>query len=174
MLFALNRIDAFRSDRDPQASERLFTNQVTRQIRTGIREALSEYADEANAIEPIPLSSEPALYAVLAECNDGDLGHVILRKLAREYAILFPDTQMDKMPRSPTDWTTDQRRWFINEARHQSRLDQFEKRLATHIAQHLPELLLPELVDAAYQPARKVLASLDALVGAYSVHEREQ
>lgn len=174
MLFALNRIDAFRNDRDPQSSERLFTDQVTRQIRTGIREALSEYADEASAIEPIPLSSEPALYAVLAERTNPDRGHVLLRKLAKEYAVLFPDAQMDELPRSPTDWNADQRRWFINEARHQSRLDKFERRLATHIAQHLPELLLPELVDATYQPARRVLASLDALVGAYSVHEREQ
>ncbi len=174
MLFTLNRIDAFRNDRDPAASEHAFTDRVTRQIRSGIREALSEYAAEASTIEPIPLSSEPALYAVLAEQVGTQEGNGLLRRLAKEYAVLYPDEEMDRLPRSPADWTVDQRRWFLNEARHQSRLDSFEKRLATHINRHLPELLLPELVDDAYRPARKVLAGLDALVGAYSLHERAQ
>ena len=174
MLFALNRIDVFRNDRDPAASERAFTDRVTRQIRTGIREALAEYTAEADAIEPIPISSEPALYAVLVERFREQDGHDLLRKLAKEYAVLFSDAEMDRLPRSPVDWTDNQRRWFTNEARHQSRLDNFERRLATHIAQHLPELILPELVDSSYRPARAALAALDALVGAFGHQERTQ
>jgi hypothetical protein len=174
MLFVLNRIDAFRNDRDPAASERAFTDRVTRQIRTGIRDALAEYTAEANTIEPIPLSSEPALYAVIAEQNTTIEGNSVLRKLAKEYAVLFPDEDMDRLSRSPVDWTDDQRRWFLAEARHQSRLDNFEKRLASHISQNLPELILPGLVDASYRPARQILIGLDALVGAYSLQERDQ
>lgn len=174
MLFTLNKIDAFRTDHNPEDSEQEFTKRVTQQIRDRVSEALSEYADEAGKIEPIPLSSEPALYAVLAEQRHDEAGHALLRKLAKEYAVLFPDAEMDQLPRSPVGWSDDQRRWFINETRHQSRLDDFERRLAAHIAQHLPELLVPDLVEASYGPACKVLAKLDALVGAYSVQERTQ
>ncbi len=174
MLFVLNRIDAYRTDRDPSASERAFGDRVTRQIRGGICEALAEYAAEARAIEPIPLSSEPALYAVLADEAGSANDHVLLRKIAKEYAVLFPDHEMDGLPRSPAEWTETQRRWFITETRHQSRLDTFEKRLGLHIATHLPEILLPDLVDATFRPARKALEGLDALVSAYSLRERKQ
>lgn len=173
MLFVLNRIDRFRTDRDPRASERAFTDQVTRQIREGIRKALSEYAAEADGIEPIPLSSEPALYAVLADILGHGNDHDLLRKIRKEYGILFDDKDLDLLPSAPTEWTETQRRSFITETRHQSRLDAFEKRLGSHIAMHLPEILLPDLVDATFRPARKALEGLDALVGAYTHRERK-
>src|SRR5262249_36488807 len=154
------------TDRDPAASERAFSDRVTRQIRAGIREALPEHAVAAAAIEPTPLSSEPALYAVLAEDAGSTNAPALFRKLAKEYAVIFPDPDTDRLPRSPAEWSESQRRWFINEARHQSRLDPFEKRLGAHIAEHLPELLLPSLVDAAFRPAQRVLGQLDALVAA--------
>lgn len=174
MLFVLNRIDAFRTDRDPVASERTFTDRVTRQIRAGIREALPEYTEEVMAIEPIPLSSEPALYAVLADATGQTDSNAVFRKLTKEYAILFPDEEMDRLPRSPTGWSEQQRRWFINEAKHQSHLDAFEQRLGAHISKHLPELLLPELVDGAAHAARVAVERLDALVTTYSLMERKQ
>lgn len=172
MLFVLNRIDAYRTDRDPAASERSFTERVTRQICTGILEALPEYASEAESIEPVALSSEPALYTVLVEGADPARGAALLRKMSREYALLFPDQEMDELDRSPAKWTEPQRRWFLTEARHQSRLSAFEGRLGSHIAAHLPELLLPDLVEATYHPMREVLLKLDALVEAYN--QREQ
>lgn len=174
MLFVLNRIDAYRTEHDPDARERAFTDRVTRQIRASLGEALSEYAAEASRIEPIPLSSEPALYAVLAERAGPGNDVPLLRRLAKEYATLFPDQEMDRLPRSPVDWDEGQRRWFLAEARHQSRVDTFERRLGVHITTHLPELLLPELVDAAYRPARGALEALDALVRSYSLNERAQ
>lgn len=174
MLFVLNRIDAFCSDRDPEASEREFRERVTRQIRSGVREALAEYAAEADAIQPVALSSEPALYATLIEeAAEGDR-QALIRKLTKEYATLFPDEPMDRLPRAPSDWTCDQLRWFLDEARHQSRLVAFEKTLTTHIRQHLPELLLPELVESVYAPARKALEQLDALIASYCLEERAQ
>lgn len=174
MLFVLNRIDAFRTDSDPEASERAFCDRVTRQIRTRIRDALSEYSSEAASIEPIPLSSEPALYAVLASQCNGDEQAVLLERLEDEYKKLFSRKEMNNLPRDPADWTEAQRRWFIDEARVQSRAMQFEEHLGAHVAAKLPEILLPDLVDSVYQPARQVLQGLDALVEAYGKQEREQ
>ena len=56
----------------------------------------------------------------------------------------------------------------------QSRATQFEEHLGAHVAAKLPEILLPDLVDSVYQPARQVLQGLDALVEAYGKQEREQ
>jgi GTPase SAR1 family protein len=174
MLFVLNRIDAYRTETDPLAKEREFTEHVTRQIRSGIREALPEFAAAADAIEPIPLSSEPALYAVLAQRAADAEANEVLRKLTKDYASLYPDNQMDELPRAPSAWTDSQRRWFLSETRHQSKLDLFEKRLHSHIASNLPEILVPPLVSAAYQPARRVLEVLDALVQASRIEEQAQ
>jgi energy-coupling factor transporter ATP-binding protein EcfA2 len=99
MLFVLNRIDAFRTDADPDESERAFCDQVTQQIRTRIRDALSEYSSEAASIEPIPLSSEPALYAVLASQCDGDEQAALLAQLEDEYKMLFAREDMKNFPR---------------------------------------------------------------------------
>ncbi|CAN0622757.1 conserved protein of unknown function [Burkholderia multivorans] len=174
MLFVLNRIDAYRTETDPLAKEREFTERVTHQIRSGIKEALPEFASTADAIEPIPLSSEPALYAVLAQGAAEAEANEVLRKLTKDYASLYPDNQMDELPRAPSAWTDSQRRWFLSETRHQSKLDLFEKRLHSHIASNLPEILVPPLVSAAYQPARRVLEALDALVQASRIEEQAQ
>lgn len=172
MLFVLNRIDAYRTDHDPMASERSFTARVTRQIRGALRDALNEHSKVADSIEPIPLSSEPALYALIAQNQEGEAQVATLRRLAKEYAVLFPDEEMDRLPRSPAAWTDDQTRWFIQEAVHQSRLDSFEKRLAKHISENLPELLVPGLVSNCYDSTRRVLEALEALIGAYEKTER--
>jgi hypothetical protein len=174
MLFVLNRIDAYRTDRDPTFSERAFSDRVTRQIRAALREALPEHAAVASEIEPIPLSSEPALYAVLGETSTPSTLPSLLRRLAREYAVLFPDAEMDRLPRVPDDWSEAQRRWFLSEAKHQARLAGFERRLGAHIAQNLPELLLPDLVDGAFRAGRQVIESLDALIAAYRLKQRRE
>jgi len=174
MLFVLNRIDAFRTDSDPAASERAFCDRVTRQIRSRITQELQEYAEQASSILPIPLSSEPALYAVVASERTGpDQAH-LLELLEDEYKKLFSRKDMNSLPRDPAEWSDVQRRWFIDEARTQSRGAEFEERLGAHIASRLPEIMLPPLVDGAYQPARRVLEGLDALVEAYGQQEEEQ
>ncbi|MDN7856283.1 dynamin family protein [Burkholderia cepacia] len=171
MLFVLNRIDAYRTDENPEESERSFTDHVTQQIRKGVIQALPEYAGEAAAIEPVALSSEPALYAVLADALGRSNDEAVLRKLAKEYATLFSDSELDALPRAPSDWSDSQRRWFLGEARYQSRLELFQSRLASHLKSNLPELLIPDLVDGAYVPARAALEGIDALVEAYQYDE---
>jgi hypothetical protein len=174
MLFVLNRIDAFRRDRDPAESMRRFHDAITRQIRERIREELSEYRAEAEALTPIPLSSEPALYAVLAEQQAGAEQAVWLERLEREYRSLFGKEVMRKLPRDPEDWSGEQRQAFLAEARQRSWLDAFEQRLGEHIVTHLPELLLPDLMEEAYLPARRALEGLDALLNACSKQEMAQ
>lgn len=174
MLFVLNRIDAYRTDESPEESERAFTDRVTQQIRKAVKQALPEYAREAAAIEPVALSSEPALYAVLADALGRSNDETVLRKLAKEYATLFSDSELDALPRAPSNWSDSQRRWFLGEARYQSRLEQFQVRLASHLKFNLPELLIPDLVDRAYVPARAALEGIDALVEAYQHDEKSK
>jgi len=172
MLFVLNRIDAFLKDRDPKASEREFADRVTRQIRLRLREALPEFTEHVETIEPVALSSEPALYASLAEFESGENAISLIRKLKREYNGLFPEEQLERLPGSPLDWSDDQRRWFLEEAKYKSRFEQFETKLRDHITKNLPELLLPELVENADKAARDALVVVDAIILAYGKTER--
>jgi len=174
MLFVLNRIDAFLKDRDPSASEREFADRVTRQIRLGLRKALPEFSGHVETIEPVALSSEPALYATLAEQADVEHAVQIARRLKREYSGLFPEEQLERLPGSPLDWSADQRRWFFQEARYKSRFEQFERHLREHVTWNLPELLLPDLIEGADGAMRSALAVVDAIILAYGETEREQ
>lgn len=178
MLFVLNRIDAFREvgkDRERgELRERAFCESVTLDIQNRIRESLPEYRAEADSIRAFPLSSGPALYAELASRCEGREQAAYLETLESKYKVLFSSENMNGLPRDHASWTEPQRHWFIQEARVQSRADQFEKHLEAHVAANLPEILLPDLVNGAYHPARQVLESLDALIEAYEKQEQAQ
>ena len=167
MLFVLNRIDAFLTDRDPVASERHFASRMTAQIRKGLGDALPEFSDVISRISPVCLSSEPGLYAIVAE-SAPDESVTVLRRLKRDYQGLFSDDEIEQLPSSPATWSEPQRRWFIEEAKRRSRLVQFEATLREHVAVNLPELILPVLIEAADRAARRVLAEAEAMCLAYS------
>lgn len=169
MLFILNRIDVFLNDNNPDAAERSFTQKVTQRIRAAISEALEEHKTEANAIEPTPLSTEPALFAALAEtAEDDNLAAYYLDELEYRYAKLFPKDRMRKLPRSKDEWSTEDRAWFIAEAKRGARIAAFESRLKQHITKNFPEILLPDLVKEAYEPARDAIQEMDAIAQAYT------
>nr|VFK26026.1 MAG: hypothetical protein BECKMB1821G_GA0114241_101755 [Candidatus Kentron sp. MB]VFK33226.1 MAG: hypothetical protein BECKMB1821I_GA0114274_10421 [Candidatus Kentron sp. MB]VFK76101.1 MAG: hypothetical protein BECKMB1821H_GA0114242_10421 [Candidatus Kentron sp. MB] len=175
MLFILNRIDVFLGDDNPQAAERNFTLKVTRRIREAISEALEEYTEEANAIEPIPLSTEPALFALLAESTEDASQRLnYLDELEDRYAKLFPKSRMRQLPRSNEDWTSDDRAWFIAEAKRGARIGRFEAQLKHHITRNLPEILLPDLVKDAYAPARDAIQEMDAIAQTYTLETRDE
>lgn len=174
MLFVLNKIDAFLSESDPKAREREFTCRVTRRIRDGLHAVFPERTAEIEGIHPIPLSSGAALYALLAERASGTEAEHLLRRLKKEFGVLFPDQQMDQLPNSPAQWSADRVRWFISEAKRGSRLADFEGQLRAHIAANLPELLLPDLVTPADACARLALARVDAIIEAYGLRERSE
>lgn len=174
MMFVLNRIDVFRTDDDPVASERSFCDEVTGEFRKRLKDALPEYASIIEAIEPIPFSSEPALYAIIARHREGEEQAELLKRLEQDYGNLLSSEEFESFPRTHATWTPKQRQWFIDHTLERSRAHQFEHRLHKHISDNLPELLLPDLVDGVYQPARKILEKLDALIDAYSKQEQEQ
>ena len=167
MLFVLNKIDAFLKDRDPGTSEQKFTERVTKRIQWAVAEALPEYSTQVEAIKPIPLSSGPALSCVLADQAEPDQVVGLIRILRNHYGALYPDEMMDKLASNPKDWSEDEQEKFFERTRTQARLPKFEAHLSTHIASNLPELLVPVLVDAVYNPGRELVANLESIVIAY-------
>lgn len=174
MLFVLNKIDVFQKDDGPKESEQAFSDRVTTQIRHRLLEALPEYESEVMSILPVPLSSEPALYGVLAARTTGEAQIEHLDSLEREYRIFFKKEDLKGFPRDHEEWSEWQRGWFLDQARQKSRVKEFEQHLREHIASKLPEILLPDLVDGVYQPSREAVMSFDALVEAYSREESEE
>jgi hypothetical protein len=173
MLFVLNRIDAYLTDPDPEASEKEFTERISTQIRDRVQEALPEYTDAAEAIEPIPLSSEPALYAVRAN-EEGDKETDFLERIEKEYRMLLPDEELLKLPRDPAQWSEAQRNWVKDVTLREARFETFENRLGKHISENLPDILLPDLLDDIYQPGRDTLKEIDAAIAAYKNEENQQ
>lgn len=172
MLFVLNRIDAYLKDPDPEASEKQFTDHVTAQIRSEIQKELPEHTEEAEAIEPIPLSSEPALYALLARSAD-EKPTDLLQRIDREYRLLLPDELME-LPRRSSEWSEAQTRWFIDETLRQSRFEGFKERLAGHVSDNLPHIILPGLLDDIYKAGRNLLQTLDAILNSYEKTKDEE
>ncbi len=171
MLFVLNRIDVFLDDRDPSASEAAFSGRITQQIREQIARALPEHESAARRIQPIALSSGPALLALQAASCSGPKQAHTLEKLEDRYKGLFSKDFMKRLPRSADDWSAEQRQKFLRMAREGSRVPAFEEQLKQHISTNLPELLLPKRVEDAYRPARALVQSLDGVIQAYGAAE---
>ena len=63
MLFVLNRIDVFLQDLTGKQNEEEFVHRTTLAIRSILKKALPEYEEEIARIEPLKLSTLPALLA---------------------------------------------------------------------------------------------------------------
>lgn len=168
MLFILNRIDAFRRDADWQARQDGFTERITIGIRESISQGLGqEHAGAAQSIRPQVFSSGPAALAVQARQSVGPEQDALLSAIEAKYGNLLDRELLSSYPRSPSSWTAGQRAVFLSAVEEAAHAPALERRLAGHIAEHLPELILPHLIGDVAQPARRVLLDLDGIVNAY-------
>jgi hypothetical protein len=164
MLFILNRIDAFRRDENWEGRQDDFIRRTTNAIRESLAEGLPNFASIVGHISPTPFSSGPAALCVLAQRASGPAQERALHDLRKKYAYLASDRWLE----SPVStWSAADRKAFIAEVGDAAYLGVFERRLARHIADHLPELVLPHLIHHVRQPALGVLAELEAMVQAY-------
>ncbi|MCL2823139.1 MAG: dynamin family protein [Polyangiaceae bacterium] len=175
MLFVLNRIDVFGKDEDPKYSKGKFKDRVQERIQQKIRSALPEFTDEAKAINPIPLSSELALYATQAQqfvkAGKEDQLIDLFIEVDDSYAWLFPKRERRSLDRDPAEWTGAQRDWFIKMMGEHSNLSDFDDKLRSHIQRNFLELVIPDLVQGTYCQASDALNSLAMFVKTFAADE---
>jgi hypothetical protein len=167
MLFVLNRIDVFLVDRDGAEQRDAFVVEVTRRIREELSLALPEHRTAISELQPQPFASGPASLAAEAQTAGGPAQVRVLEDLTTKFRYLFDKRLFREIGAFPEDWDHSARRRVAAEAEGASYVPELEARLGRHIAEHLPELVLPTLVADVVQPLRLVLTELDAALHAY-------
>lgn len=161
MLFIANRIDVFLNDEDPETERSRFVERLTTDIRRRVAEELPERAEEASELAVIPLSTEPALFANLISNSDKEVRDDALKVLEKRYQALIPRSLLTTMPRDITDASSKQRDELAQAILRSSHGIDFESRLREHIANNLPDLILPALMAGVHDALAVSLKKLD-------------
>jgi len=142
MLFVLNRIDAFRRDESWEDREREFVNKTMGKIKEALSKALPEYKEDIKNLNVIKLSSMPAFLSL--KLTEEEEKQTAKKKINNFFSSLIPDEISEEL----TGKWTEQDFKRVSEAVWKSSygLD-FQKSLKEHVEKHIPELVLPQIID---------------------------
>ncbi len=149
MLFVLNRIDAFRRDLNWKESEKEFANKVTAKIKEKLSQALPEYEEDINNVNVIKLSSLPA-YLSLAVKNDANKEEqqAAAKRIDNFFQSLIPEDVLDDLPRRVEKWSEQDMNRVSMSVWNTSYGKAFQESFKQHIKNHLPELVIPQIIDS--------------------------
>ncbi len=142
MLFILNRIDVFRTDKDWPKSEERFTQRTEKDIKAKLADYLPEYKDEIEDIQIVKLSALPALLSLTIE-GDRSAG----TKLDKEFNFLIPEDILDDLPRNIEKWSGHDRQRVSDSVWKSAYADHFHTDLKSHIQVNFPQLIVPQIVS---------------------------
>lgn len=163
MLFLLNRVDAFAQNENGEEYLTKFARDVTKQLHAGLLNRLPEESHAISKIEPVLLSSLPALHAVQArQCAiASDAQREFLDKIEDDSRTMFPPHYWKHLPRDFSKLSADECRHLIHDTLIYSRANDFEDCLREHIKAHLPAIILTGPVERASEAADNFLLYLD-------------
>ena len=146
MLFVLNRIDAFRRDKDWQKREQKFVEETTTNIKRELLKALPEYEEKINQLNVIKLSSLPAFHALMLQ--HGEMGEKLAscRHLNKSFRGLLSERLQEDLP-GPSRWTELDKKQVAEEIWKSSYAQDFQASVKRHIEEHLPEIIIPQIID---------------------------
>ncbi len=146
MLFVLNRIDVFRSNKDWPDSEKEFINKTVQDIRLKLKESLGEYAQAINSIEITKLSSLPALLALKMISGSDAEKNSAAADLDSHFNFLMPEDVLDDLPRNVNKWTDHDRKRLYEGVWKEANAGAFHQHLKQHILKEYPDLIIPQLI----------------------------
>ncbi len=148
MLFVLNRIDVFRSDKDWPKSEEAFFDKTVQGIRLKLKESLEEYSEEIDKLEIVKLSSLPALLA-LKMINGNDAEKIeAAADLDSHFNFLMSEDVLDDLPRNVKNWTDHDRKRLYDGIWKEANAEAFHQHLKQHIQNEYPQLILPQIIKS--------------------------
>jgi ABC-type dipeptide/oligopeptide/nickel transport system ATPase subunit len=142
MLFILNRIDAFRADRDWPESEERFVQRTERDIKAKLADYLPEYTDEIENVQMVKLSALPALLS-LGMKNDRSAA----TRLDKNFNFLIPEDILDDLPRNVQKWSEYECGRVAGAVWQTSYAKLFHDDLRNHIQVNFPQLVIPQIVS---------------------------
>ncbi|MFN9615504.1 MAG: dynamin family protein, partial [Dolichospermum sp.] len=146
MLFALNRIDVFRSDRSwPESENRFFENTI-RSIKNELTEQLKEYTEEIEKLEVVKLSTWPALLALQIQNQDDFYSAEACKKADNHFNGLIEDI-LEDLPRNTQKWNRHDKNRVAEALWEKSYGEEFQENLREHINKHFPQLVIPQIIE---------------------------
>ncbi|HEY9631578.1 MAG TPA: dynamin family protein [Coleofasciculaceae cyanobacterium] len=146
MLFVLNRIDVFRTDRDWPETENRFVTKTIGNIRSELTEQLKEYTKEIENLQVVKLSTWPALLALQIKVTDDIYSAEACKKADNNFNGLIADI-LEDLPRNTQKWTGHDRNRVAEALWQKSYAEEFQQNLKEHITQHFPQLVIPQVIE---------------------------
>jgi len=147
MLFVLNRIDAFRKDRNWPESENRFVQKTIRSIKKELTDHLKEYTEEIENLQVVKLSTWPALLALQIQNIDHVKSTSACDKADNQFNGLIDKYILEDLPRNTQRWSRHDRNRVAEELWQKSYAEEFQQTLRNHITQHFPQLIIPQIIE---------------------------
>lgn len=146
MLFALNRIDVFRADRNWPETENRFVEKAIRDIKHELTERLKEYTEEIEKLEVVKLSTWPALLSLQIQNQDDIYSAEACKKADNNFNGLIEDI-LEDLPRNTQKWNRHDKNRVAQALWEKSYGEEFQQNLKEHINKHFPQLVIPQMID---------------------------
>ena len=142
MLFVLNRIDVFRTDKDWPESEERFVQRTEKDIKAKLADYLPEYTDEIENVQIVKLSALPALLGLGMKSDRS-----AATRLDKNFNFLIPEGILDDLPRNVQKWSEYECGRVSDAVWQTAYADQFHEDLKNHIQINFPQLIIPQSVS---------------------------
>ncbi|WP_218651490.1 GTPase [Nostoc sp. C057] len=147
MLFILNRIDIFRTDRNWPETENRFVEDAISKIKYELSEQLKEYTEEIDTLQVIKLSTWAALLALQIKNNDEIYSAEASKKARNNFLELIDENILEDLPFKTERWSRNDRNRVADALWQKSYAEEFEQCLREHISQHFPRLVIPQAIE---------------------------
>lgn len=147
MLFILNRIDVFRTDREWPETENRFVEKTIQSIKNELTDQLREYSEEIKELKVGKLSTLPALLALQINNPNDQYSTKACKKVDQEFNGLIEEHILEDLPRKAENWSRQDRHRVREDLWKKSYAENFEANLQEHISKHFPLLVIPQAID---------------------------
>ncbi|MBO1062807.1 MAG: GTPase [Aphanizomenon flos-aquae CP01] len=146
MLFALNRIDVFRADRNWPETENRFVEKAIRDIKNELTEQLKEYTEDIENLKVVKLSTWPALLSLQIQNQDDIYSTEASKKADNHFNGLIEDI-LEDLPRNTQKWNRHEKNRVAEALWEKSYGEEFQENLREHINKHFPQLVIPQIIE---------------------------
>lgn len=146
MLFALNRIDVFRGDPEPERREQEAVEETIKEIKEILHKELPEHRGILEDLSYSKLSSLPALLAWQMHSNQGEQRINAADKLDEDFGSLIEKAIRKALPRSVEKWEEVEFNKVRKSVWESSYAENFFPTLEKHIREHFAKLIVAPLL----------------------------
>lgn len=146
MLFTLNRIDVFRTDKNWPETENRFCESTIANIKKELTQQLREYSEEIENLEVVKLSTWPALLSLQMQSFDTIYSAEACKKADNYFSVLIEDI-LEDLPRNTQKWSVHDKNRVAQALWQKSYGQEFHDNLRKHINQHFPQLVIPQIIE---------------------------